>query len=132
MKDGRSFARASSNFDHARDSDHRFDTRDVKLLDRIRSWARRVKRDAVTLWFASKHPGTPWQAKALSLFVAGYALSPIDLIPDFIPVVGYLDDALLLPGLIRLAVRMLPGDVLEDCRAQAERWISTGLRRCVG
>ena len=78
----------------------------------------------MTLWFASKHPRTPWQAKALSLFVVGYALSPIDLIPDFIPVIGYLDDAVLLPGLIWLAVRMLPCDVLEDCRNRADRWMA--------
>ena len=78
----------------------------------------------MTLWFASKHPRTPWQAKALSLFVVGYALSPIDLIPDFIPVIGYLDDVLLLPGLIWLAVRMLPTDVLEDCRDRADHWMA--------
>lgn len=94
------------------------------MLDRIRSWARRVKRDAMTLWFASKHPRTPWKAKALSIFVVAYALSPIDLIPDFIPVIGYLDDALLLPGLIWLAVRMLPRDVLEDCRVKADSWLA--------
>ncbi len=78
----------------------------------------------MTLWFATSHPRTPWQAKALSLFVVGYALSPIDLIPDFIPVIGYLDDALLLPGLIWLAVRMLPSDVLEDCRNRADHWMA--------
>ena len=93
-------------------------------LDRIRSWARKVKRDAMTLWFASKHPRTPWQAKALSVFVVAYALSPIDLIPDFIPVIGYLDDALLLPGLIWLAVRLLPADVLAECLAQADSWMA--------
>lgn len=89
----------------------------------IRSWAKRIKRDAVTLWFAGKHPLTPWYAKALGLFVVAYALSPIDLIPDFIPVLGYLDDVLLLPALIWLAVRLLPADVLADCRAQADAWI---------
>ena len=78
----------------------------------------------MTLWFASKHPGTPWRAKAFSLFVVGYALSPIDLIPDFIPVIGYLDDALLLPGLIWLAVRMLPREVLDDSRMKADRWLA--------
>jgi uncharacterized membrane protein YkvA (DUF1232 family) len=96
----------------------------MRPLERIRCWARRVKRDATTLWFASKHPRTPWGAKALSVFVVAYALSPIDLIPDFIPIVGYLDDALLLPALIWLAVRMLPRDVLDECRDQADRWIA--------
>ncbi|MEP7058742.1 MAG: YkvA family protein [Caldimonas sp.] len=89
-----------------------------------RAWAKRVKRDAVTLWFAGKHPRTPWGAKALGVFVVAYAMSPIDLIPDFIPVLGYVDDVLLLPGLIWLAIRMLPSDVLSECRLQAEDWIA--------
>lgn len=93
------------------------------LLASTRDWARRIKRDAVTLWFARKHPRTPWTAKALGLFVVAYALSPIDLIPDFIPVLGYLDDVLLLPALIWLTVRLLPPDVLAECRAQAEDWL---------
>ncbi len=83
----------------------------------------------MTLWFAARHPRTPWGAKALSVFVVAYALSPIDLIPDFIPVIGYLDDALLLPALIWLAVRMLPRDVLDDCRDKADRWIAENGRR---
>ncbi len=83
----------------------------------------------MTLWFAAGHPRTPWAAKALSVFVVAYALSPIDLIPDFIPVIGYLDDALLLPALIWLAVRMLPRDVLDDCREKADRWIAENGRR---
>lgn len=65
-----------------------------------RAWAARLKRDALTLWFAARHPRTPWYAKALAAFVVAYALSPIDLIPDFIPVLGLVDDALLLPALI--------------------------------
>ncbi|MFY2028776.1 YkvA family protein [Achromobacter xylosoxidans] len=91
--------------------------------DRLKTWARRIKRDGLTLWFAGKHPRTPWHAKALGLFVVAYALSPIDLIPDFIPVLGYLDDVLLLPGLIWLAIRLLPPDVLQECRNQADAWI---------
>ncbi len=98
-------------------------------FERLRAWARKVKRDAMTLWFAARHPRTPWAAKALSVFVVAYALSPIDLIPDFIPVIGYLDDALLLPALIWLAVRMLPRDVLDDCREKADRWIAENGRR---
>jgi uncharacterized membrane protein YkvA (DUF1232 family) len=93
------------------------------LLETGRVWARRIKRDAMTLWFARKHPRTPWHAKALGVFVVAYALSPIDLIPDFIPVLGYLDDVILLPALIWLAVRLLPQDVLDECRAQAEQWM---------
>jgi uncharacterized membrane protein YkvA (DUF1232 family) len=94
-----------------------------EFLTRIKNWAARIKRDAVTLWFASKHPATPWTAKALGVFVVGYALSPIDLIPDFIPVVGYLDDVLLLPAMIWLAVRMVPEPVLIESRAQADDWM---------
>jgi uncharacterized membrane protein YkvA (DUF1232 family) len=91
--------------------------------ERLRAWARRIKRDAVTLWFACRDPRTPWAVKALCVFVVAYALSPIDLIPDFIPVLGYVDDALLLPGLIWLAVRLLPPVVVADSRLQAERWM---------
>jgi uncharacterized membrane protein YkvA (DUF1232 family) len=92
--------------------------------ERLRAWARRIKRDAVTLWFACRDPRTPWAVKALCIFVVAYALSPIDLIPDFIPVLGYVDDALLLPGLIWLAVRLLPPAVVADSRLQAERWMA--------
>lgn len=91
--------------------------------DKLRCWAKRIKRDAVTLWFAGKHPLTPWYAKALGFLVVAYALSPIDLIPDFIPVLGYVDDVLLLPALIWLAVRLLPPQVLDDCRARADAWL---------
>jgi uncharacterized membrane protein YkvA (DUF1232 family) len=96
----------------------------MAVRDRLRDWARRVKRDGVTLWFAGRHPGTPWPAKALGVFVVAYALSPIDLVPDFIPVLGYLDDVLLLPALIWLAIRLLPPEVLAECRAQAEAWMA--------
>jgi uncharacterized membrane protein YkvA (DUF1232 family) len=89
----------------------------------LKTWAKRIKRDGVTLWFAGRHPRTPWYAKALGLFVVAYALSPIDLIPDFIPVLGYVDDVLLLPALIWLTVRLLPPEVLAECRQQADAWM---------
>ena len=95
----------------------------MNIIERIKTWARYIKRDAVTLWFAYRDPRTPWAVKTLCIFVVGYALSPIDLIPDFIPVLGYLDDAILLPGLIWLAVRLLPHEVLSDCRERAEAWV---------
>jgi uncharacterized membrane protein YkvA (DUF1232 family) len=94
----------------------------MRLVYKLRIWAKRIKRDGLTLWFASKHPATPWYAKLLGLFVVAYALSPIDLIPDFIPVLGYLDDVLLLPVLIWLTVRLLPPEVLANCRNQAYAW----------
>jgi len=94
------------------------------MLQRLQDWARRVKRDAVTLWFAYRDPATPWATRALCWFVVAYALSPIDLIPDFIPVLGYVDDVLLLPALIWLALRMLPSEVVNRSRAQAEAWLA--------
>ena len=97
--------------------------------ERVRQWARRLKRDGLTLWFAIKDPRTPWYAKALAVAVVAYALSPIDLIPDFIPVLGYLDDVILLPALVWLTLRLLPAPVLEECRAQAELWIAQGHAR---
>ncbi len=97
--------------------------------DTLRAWARRIKRDAVTLWFACRNPATPWPVKALCAFVVAYAFSPIDLIPDFIPVLGYLDDVLLLPGLIWLAVRMLPARALAQSRSSADAWMEAEGRR---
>lgn len=96
---------------------------------RLRAWARRVKRDGVTLWFALKDARTPWLPKALAALVVAYALSPIDLVPDFIPVLGYVDDVLLLPALIWLAVRLLPREVLEGCRVQADEWLAARGRK---
>lgn len=93
------------------------------VFKRLKNWAKLIKRDGVTLWFASKHPATPWYAKALGAFVVGYALSPIDLIPDFIPVLGYLDDVILLPALIWLTIRMTPQSTLTECRNQADEWM---------
>ena len=95
----------------------------MSLFERLRTWARRIKRDGVALWFACKNPDTPLTAKLLGLLVVAYALSPIDLIPDFIPVLGYLDDVILLPVLIWIAVRLVPAAVLEDCRVKAADWM---------
>lgn len=95
----------------------------VSVTERMRKWAKNVKRDGVTLWFATKHPAVPWYSKAVGAFVVAYALSPIDLIPDFIPVLGYLDDVILLPGLIYLTIRTIPAPVLAECRAQADEWM---------
>ena len=93
------------------------------IRESIQTWAHRVKRDGLTLWFACKRAETPWHAKALGLFVVAYALSPIDLIPDFIPVLGYLDDVILLPVLIWLTVKLLPAPVLQASREQADAWM---------
>jgi len=89
---------------------------------RLREWARGVKRNVLTLWFCMRHPRTPLAAKLLAALVVGYALSPIDLIPDFIPVLGYLDDVILVPLGVLLAMRMIPADVWSECQACAEQW----------
>ncbi len=96
----------------------------MDIATRLRRWAKAVKRDSLALWFARRHPGTPWYAKALGVFVVAYALSPIDLIPDFVPVLGYVDDVLLLPALIWLTVKLLPAEVLAQCRRQADEWMA--------
>ena len=102
------------------------------MLDRIKAWARHLKRDSHAIYLASRDPRVPWYAKALAIAVAAYALSPIDLIPDFIPVIGYLDDLLLLPGLIWLALRLLPAVVRERCRLQARDWLASAPARPAG
>ena len=89
------------------------------MMERLRAWAREIKLDVHALWLAARDPRTPWHAKALALLIAAYALSPIDLIPDFVPVLGYLDDLILLPLAILLAVRLVPPEVMAEHRAAA-------------
>lgn len=96
------------------------------IVSKLKHWARRLKRDVVALWFACKDSRTPRLAKAVAVFTVGYALSPIDLIPDFIPVLGFVDDAIVLPGLIWLVLRMIPTEVMADCRNKAEEWLASG------
>ena len=86
----------------------------------MRAWAAELKAQLLTLWFARTHPDTPWYAKALAVFVAAYAFSPIDLVPDFIPVLGYLDDLIIVPLGIYVVVRLIPPEVMAECRARAE------------
>ena len=93
------------------------------MTSRLTAWARQLKRDAVVLWVCTRHPRTPFLAKALAAALVAYALSPIDLIPDFIPVLGYLDDVLLLPLGVWLVLKLVPADVLAECRAEADRRI---------
>jgi uncharacterized membrane protein YkvA (DUF1232 family) len=89
------------------------------VLKRLKDWARALKRDVHALYLAARDPRTPWYAKAFALAIAAYALSPIDLIPDFIPVLGYLDEVILLPLAILLAVRLVPPEVMAEHRAAA-------------
>lgn len=87
----------------------------------LRAWARGLKRDVVALWIAARDPRVPWYAKALAGAVAAYALSPIDLIPDFIPVLGYLDDLLIVPAGLWLAIRLISPALIAEFREEAVR-----------
>ena len=91
-------------------------------MQRLKDWARTLKRDVMTLWFALKHPDTPWYARVLAAVVTAYALSPIDLIPDFIPVLGYLDDLIIVPAGVWLLLKIVPENVLVDSRAASDKW----------
>jgi len=93
--------------------------RNVDMLTQMKSWARGWKRDVVALWIAGRSPLTPVTAKLVAGAVAAYALSPIDLIPDFIPVFGYLDDLVIIPLGIALAVRLIPAALMVEFRAEA-------------
>ena len=88
------------------------------LLEKAKAWARNLKRDVVALWIAARDPRTPFSAKLVAGAVAAYALSPIDLIPDFIPVLGYLDDLLIAPLGILIAIRLIPEPLMADFRRQ--------------
>lgn len=91
-----------------------------------RGWARRVKRDVFALYLAYRDPRTPWYARIVAAGVVAYAFSPIDLIPDPIPVLGYLDDLILVPLGIMLAVRLIPPAVMADCRTAATTRLQSG------
>ena len=90
------------------------------MLARLREWARALKRDVHAIWLAARDPRVSWYAKAVAGCVAAYALSPIDLIPDFIPVLGYLDDLIIVPLGILLVVALVPPGILAEHRATAE------------
>ena len=89
------------------------------LGERLRGWAERLRRDVYAIYLAARDPRVPWYAKAAALLVALYAVSPIDLIPDFIPVLGHLDDVILVPLGVLLAARLIPGELLEEHRRAA-------------
>jgi uncharacterized membrane protein YkvA (DUF1232 family) len=93
----------------------------AEALVRLKRWAKAIRRDALALWIAARDPRTPWAAKAFCAAVAAYALSPIDLIPDAIPVLGLLDEAILLPLAILLAVRLIPAPLMAEFREEAAR-----------
>ena len=94
------------------------------MLNKLRSWARELKAQLLTLWFCRSHPDTPFAAKVAAALVVAYAFSPIDLIPDFIPVLGYLDDVILIPLGIHLTLKLIPEHVIAECRLKADVWIA--------
>jgi uncharacterized membrane protein YkvA (DUF1232 family) len=106
----------------------------------LASWKKtvqRLKAETLALYYASRDPRTPWYARVWVVLVVAYALSPLDLIPDFIPILGYLDDLILIPLGIAAAMKMIPVDVMAECRAKAAitvtvdlpltRWITAGI-----
>ncbi|MBJ8477811.1 DUF1232 domain-containing protein [Acinetobacter pittii] len=101
----------------------------MSWLQSLKEWAKRLKKQIIMLWFASKHPQMPWFPKFIAVVAVAYAFSPIDLIPDFIPILGLLDEAIILPMLIWLAVRFTPQQVILDAEQQAEEWLDQQERR---
>ena len=93
------------------------------MLERFKAWTEKLKLEVIALWFAYRLPDTPWYAKLLAALVVAYAFSPIDLIPDFIPILGLLDDALLVPIGIWIAIRLIPPHVYAAARAQARAFV---------
>jgi uncharacterized membrane protein YkvA (DUF1232 family) len=92
----------------------------IEMIDRLKAQARALKRDTAALVLAYRDVRTPWYARVVAALVVAYLFSPIDLIPDFIPVLGYLDDLLLVPLGIRLALRLIPPEVMDDARRHAD------------
>jgi uncharacterized membrane protein YkvA (DUF1232 family) len=90
------------------------------MIDRLKSWAKRLKQETYALYFAYQDPRLPWYVKALVIFVVAHTFSPIDLIPDFIPVLGYLDDLIITPLGLALALKLIPPVVMAEARARAE------------
>ena len=98
----------------------------MSLMDRARAQAVRCKADVLALYLVARDPRTPWLAKAVIAAVVAYALSPVDLIPDFIPVIGYLDDLILIPLGVALAIRLTPVEIIDECREAARQRFTGG------
>jgi uncharacterized membrane protein YkvA (DUF1232 family) len=96
------------------------------MIAELKERARALKAEVVALYLAARHPGTPWYAKLFLAAIVAYALSPIDLIPDFIPVLGVVDEIVLLPLAIVLALKMIPPDVMAECRSRASQLDASG------
>lgn len=101
----------------------------MSWLQSIKEWAKGLKKQIIMLWFASRHPQMPWLPKIIAVVAVAYAFSPIDLIPDFIPILGFIDDTIILPMLIWLAIRFTPQQVIFDAEQQAEEWLDDHEKR---
>lgn len=95
----------------------------MSWVQSLKEWAKRLRKQIIMLWFASRHPQMPWLPKVITVVAVAYAFSPIDLIPDFIPILGFVDDAIILPILIWLALRFTPEQVIFDAEQQANEWL---------
>ncbi|MDQ5987805.1 MAG: hypothetical protein CSYNP_03551 [Syntrophus sp. SKADARSKE-3] len=91
------------------------------FIDHLRRRAKYLKRETYALYLAYHDPRVPWYAKLVCVCIVGYALSPIDLIPDFIPIIGYLDDLIIVPAGIALAIKLIPEEVMCECRCKVEK-----------
>jgi uncharacterized membrane protein YkvA (DUF1232 family) len=98
----------------------------MAILTSLRARARHLKAETFALYLAARHTGTPWYAKLMVAAIVAYALSPIDLIPDFVPILGYVDDLVLIPLGVTLAIKMIPPAVMSECRARAQEIIANG------
>ncbi len=92
----------------------------------FKEWVNRLKHDTVALWFACRDRRTPRGVRILGFLIVAYALSPIDLIPDFIPIIGYLDELILIPAGLWILLKLIPAQVLSDCRDKASDWLASG------
>lgn len=99
------------------------------MWSKLRNWAEQLKQDTLALWFVIRDGRTPHWIRALGVIIVAYALSPIDLIPDFIPVFGYLDELILLPAGLWLMIRFTPPTILAECRTRATEWLAAGRDR---
>ena len=98
----------------------------LRIPERWKQWVRRLKTELYAVYLAYNDPRVPWYARVFAACVVGYAFSPIDLIPDFIPVLGYLDDLILVPLGITLAIKMIPPGVMAECRVSAQEALQQG------
>jgi uncharacterized membrane protein YkvA (DUF1232 family) len=96
------------------------------MVERWRGQVRRLRAETYALYLAYRDPRVPWYAKAFAALVVGYAFSPIDLIPDFVPALGYVDDLILVPIGIAIALKMIPAEVMEECRVEARKALRNG------